>query len=129
MARRMVMGWMVLGLLAAPSWATDDQPNELQQIVVKLIGDQDKLFRAAGLDQVRSGAKGEEATKLFAAQLPRLDAAGQVALLSALADRGDAAARPAVLELLTSSQDESVRAAAIAALGALGKPADLPLLI
>jgi HEAT repeat protein len=123
------MGWIVLGLLAAPSWAADDQPNELQQMVVKLIGENDKLFRAAGLDQVRSGAKGEGATKLFAAQLPKLDPAGQVALLSALADRGDASARPAVLELLTASQDETVRAAAIAALGALGKPSDLPLLI
>jgi HEAT repeat protein len=133
MVRRTVIGWIVFGSLlaaqTATSWAEVISPNELLQMVVNLIGNKDKEFRAAGLDQVRSGAKGPEATKLFAGQLPKLDAAGQVALLSALADRGDAAARPAVLELLAASPDEDVRAAAIAALGKLGEPADLPLLI
>src|SRR5271170_4298298 len=112
MIRRTLIGWMVLGSLLALQpmtlWAADKKPNELLQMVVDLLGNEDTDFRAAGLDQVRSGAKGQEATRLFAAQLPKLDVAAQVVLLSALADRGDAAARPAVLELLTSSQDESV---------------------
>ena len=98
-------------------------------MIVKLIGENDNDFRAAGLDQIRTGAKGAAATKLFAAQLPKLDAAAQAALLVALADRGDAAARPAVLELLAASPSESLRAAALAALGKLGEPADLPLLV
>jgi HEAT repeat protein len=52
-----------------------------------------------------------------------------MALLDALADRGDLAARSAVLDLLASSPDASVRAAAIGALGRLGEPQDLPLLV
>src|SRR6516162_636906 len=77
--------------------AADEKPDELVQMIVKLLGDEDREFRAAGLDQVRTGAKGAAATKVFAARLPKLDASAQAALLSALADRGDMAARPAVL--------------------------------
>ncbi len=93
MVQRTVIGWFVVGSLSFLSTATlraaDEKPNELLQMVVDLIGDKDKDFRAAGLDQVRSEAKGPAATKLFAAQLPKLDASAQVGLLSALADRGD----------------------------------------
>src|SRR5260221_11633306 len=133
MIRQTVLVWFVLGSLsvlpAATLRAADEKSDDLVPMIVKLLGEKDTEFRAAGLDQVRSGAKGPAATKLFAAQLPKLDAAAQMALLSALSDRGDAAARPAVLELHSSSADETVRAAAIAALGKLGEPADLPLLI
>jgi HEAT repeat protein len=133
MSRQSVLDWIVIGSLlilpAAISRAADEKPDELLPMIVRLLGNEDREFRAAGLDQVRTGAKGAAATKLFAAQLPKLDSSGQVALLSALADRGDAAARPAVLERVQSGSDEAVRAAAISALGRLGEPADLPLLI
>jgi HEAT repeat protein len=59
------------------------------------------------------------ATAAFAAVLPKLDAAGQVLLISALADRGDAAAFDAVNALI-ASQEASVRVAAIAAMGKVG---------
>lgn len=133
MHRPMKTIWIVIGLsmilTSAMVPAADEKAGDYLQMVVDLLSNQDKEFRAAGLEQVRSGAKTPAATKLFAAQLSKLDSAGRVALLSALADRGDAAARPAVLELLTSSKDESVRSAAIGALGKLGEHADLALLI
>ena len=69
--------------------------------------------------------KGPEATRRFAALLPKLAPEAQVGLLGALAERGDAAARPAVLDLLNHSQGE-VRGAAIRALGALGDEDDVP---
>jgi HEAT repeat protein len=133
MVQRKITGWLVFGLLLAlPAFglrAADDKSDDLLQMVVKLIGVDDRDFRAAGLDQVRSGAKGAAATRLFADQLPKLDPSAQVALLGALGDRDDAAARPAVLRLLGSTQDENVRVAGLAALGKLGDPADLPLLV
>src|SRR5258708_40012281 len=121
MLRRTVIVWIVIGSLpglpAATLRAADEKPDELLQMIVKVIGDKDNDFRAAGLDQVRTGAKGQVPTKLFAAQLPKLGGSPQVALLSALAARDDAAARPAVLELLASSVGDDVRVAAVAALG------------
>ena len=132
MLRRTVLGWSVLGsLLLFPSAMSiaADTPDEFLQLVVKLIDDSDREFRAAGLDQVRTGAGGSAGTKLFAGRLLELDSAGQPALVSALADRGDPAARRAIVGLLKSSADEKVRTAAIRALGRLGEPADLPLLL
>jgi hypothetical protein len=133
MARRTMISGLVIGLLlVVPTTAlraAEDKPDEFLQTVIDLLGDKDKDLRAAGLDQVRTAAKGPAATKLFAAQLAKLGVGAQVALLSALADRGDAAARPAILDLLASSRDESVRVAAIGAFGKLGDAADLALLI
>jgi hypothetical protein len=126
--RLIVLGFILL-LSTGTLQAADAPSDEFVQFVVKLIGESDKEFRAAGLEQVRKAARGAAPTKLFAAQLTKLDASGQVALLSALADRGDVTARPAVLELCASSSDESVRAAAIGALGSLGGPDDVPLLV
>ena len=107
----------------------NDASSELLKMIVTLIADKDQDFRAAGLDHVRSGAKGTAATKLFTDQLPQLPPTSQVSLLNALSDRGDTSARSAVLDLLKSSQDESVRSAAISALSNLGNPSDLTLLI
>lgn len=133
MTRSILHCGLVVGLLlvlaAGTSQAADAQSEQFVQTVVKLIGDHDKEFRAAGLEQVRTAARGPAFTQLFAAQLTKLDAGGQIALLDALADRGDRAARSAVLELLGSSHDEDVRAAAVASLGRLGTPDDLPQLI
>jgi HEAT repeat protein len=124
----LVLAWLpffpMTGLRAA-----DEPSYELVQQILKLIGDPDREFRAAGLEQLRSGAKGAEATKLFASQLGKLDADGQAALLTALADRRDAVALPAVLEFVSAGKDANVRAAAIAAVGSLGSATDVPLLI
>ena len=107
--------------LAPPARADDD----LVQTVSNLVSDKDKDVRAVGLEQVRDEVKGPEATRRFAALLPKLAPEAQVGLLGALAERGDAAARPAVLDLLNHSQGE-VRGAAIRALGALGDKDDVP---
>jgi HEAT repeat protein len=126
----LIVGALSIGLPAGrASQAAETGSDEFVEMIVKLIGEHDREFRAAGLEQVRTAARGEASTQLFAAQLPKLDANGQVALLDALADRGDRAARSAVLELLGSSKDENVRAAAIVALGRLGGAEDLPLLV
>lgn len=139
MVRRVLQSLLMLGLLSIPSVITaraaeparaaEKPSDELLQLIVKLIGDPDREFRAAGLEQVRTAAQGAAATQLFASQLSKLDAGGQVALLHALADRGDAAARAAVLDLAASSKEATVRAAAIGTLGQLGSAADIPLLI
>ena len=122
--------WYVRLLAFALSSSAKDEPNsELVQMVVNLLSEKDKDLRAVGLDQVRNEAKGATATKQFAAQLPKLNAAEQAGLLSALADRGDAAALSAVIELLPTSRDEAVRAAAVSAVGSLGGAAELPLLL
>lgn len=116
-------------LLVSSSPAADAKPNELVQRIMTLLGNDDREFRAAALEQIRTSARGQASTQLFAAQLPKLDAGGQIALLAALADRGDAAALPAILTLLTSAQDEAVRAAALSALGKLGGLGELGILV
>ncbi len=70
---------------------------------------------------------GANATKAFAALLPKLDVTMQVTLLGLLAARGDTAARPAVLEA-AKHQDEAVRVAALNALAGVGEPGDALLL-
>ena len=120
---------IALPVVTATLPAADVQSDPFVAQVIKLIGDKDREFRAAGLEQVRTGAAGSEFTRLFAAELTKLNADGQVLLLTALADRGDREARPAVLHLLAASPDHAVRAAAIAALGRLGTAEDLPLLV
>ena len=132
MLRRISLSVLVLTLLAGMSQfgrADDKSSEELVKLIVKLIGDPDREFRAAGLEKVRSSAKGAAATQVFAAQLAKLDAAGQMALLNALADRRDSAAKTAVLDLLNASKDEQVRASALLALGSLGGVDDLPLVV
>jgi HEAT repeat protein len=133
MSRRQLFGSFLAGLMLVLATvalqAADAPPKQSVRLVLKLLADKDREFRAAGLDQVRNAARGEAFTQLFAAQLTKLDADGQVALLDALADRGDIAARSAVLDLLASSHDTNVRAAAISALGRLGGSEDLSLFI
>jgi hypothetical protein len=112
---------LVFGPRIAPALAADD----LVETVSNLVADKDKDLRAVGLEQVRDDVKGPEATRRFAALLPKLAPEAQVGLLGALAERGDAAARPAVLDLLGNSPAD-VRGAAIRALGALGDKDDVP---
>ena len=108
--------------ITAPACADD----ELVQTVSDLVSDKDKDVRAVGLEQVRDEVKGPEATRRFAALLPKLAPEAQVGLLGALAERGDAAARLAVLDLLKHTEGGEVRGAAIRALGALGDKDDVP---
>ena len=110
---------------APPSTPLAGAEEDIVKTVSDLVCDKDKDVRALGLEQVRDEVKGPEATRRFAALLPKLAPEAQVGLLGALAGRGDAAARPAVLDLLDHSQGE-VRAAAIRALGALGDKDDVP---
>ncbi len=109
--------------------AAEEASSELLRMIVTLIGDDDRDFRAAGLDHIRSGVKGVASTKLFTDQLAKLPTDGQVSLLSALSDRGDRSAKLAILQLQKTSQDETVRAAAITVLGRLGDASDIPFLI
>lgn len=117
-----------MGLLLAGTSSVAAPADEAVQIVINLLRDPDKEIRALAFDQIRSEVKGPEATRQFAAELPKLDPAIQAGLLSALADRGDTEARPAVLEILNAPGEEPVKLAAIEALGALGRSADVPLL-
>jgi HEAT repeat protein len=120
---------VVPGGLTATVWGAEEAGNELVSLIVGLLGEKDKDLRAVGLDQIRSEAKGEAATRQFAAQLPKLPAEAQAGLLSALADRGDEAARPAVIDVLNATPDETVKLAALGAIGALGDASNLPLLL
>jgi HEAT repeat protein len=106
--------------------AADDDAVDL---ILTLLADNDKEIRSLALEQVRTEAKGEAATKKFAAQLKSLPPESQIGLLSALADRGDKAAKPAVLETLKSNTSIEAKVAAIEALGHLGDAADLALLM
>jgi HEAT repeat protein len=130
---RWLSGILICAALAWSATANaaraEEAGGDLVSMIVGLLADQDREFRAAALDQIRTGAKGAEATKQFAAQLPKLPAETQIGLLSALGDRGDAAALPAVTELLGSTPDEPVKVAAIVALGTLGGAADYPRLL
>ena len=85
-------------------------------------------MRAIGLQQVRSEAPGEAATKQFIQLLPKLGPEARAELVDALGERGDPAARLAVLDVLQSA-DEATRAAALRALAKLGSEADVPLLV
>lgn len=121
---------LILTVLAiSPMQARADAKSELVEQIVKLLGNPDREFRAAALEQIRTSAKGADETKAFAAQLPKLEPSAQAALVVALADRGDPAARQAIVGLLGSSKDEEVRSAALAALGEIGSVDDLPALI
>ncbi len=114
--------------LAGPAFVWADATDDLVQQIVRLLGNPDREFRAAGLEAVRNSAKGAAHTQTFAAQLPKLDTSSQAALITALGDRGDVAARPAVIEQLTN-KDEEVRVSALAALSSFGDPSDVPTLI
>jgi len=117
-----------LGLLANAAPAQEKNTERIR-MVLELLQDRDKDMRSVALEQVRSEAKGADATKQFASQLPELMPAAQIGLLSALGSRGDDAAKPEILSLLKTSSDESVRIAAMGALGELGDSTELPVLL
>jgi HEAT repeat protein len=118
---------MVALALSGTLRAAEAPGEELVQMIITLVSDKDRDMRSVGLQQVREEAKGPEATKKFAALLPKLSVDAQAGLLDALGDRADKSARPAVVAML-KSPDEAVRAAALKALGSLGAGEDVPVL-
>jgi len=116
---------LLVGLASAPIAKAD----EAVTMVVDLVTGDDAEMRAIGLDRIRHGAKGEAATRSFAALIDAQPAARQVDLVRALADRGDAAALPSLTALMAKSEDPAVRTAVIAALGALGGSGEVPVLV
>jgi HEAT repeat protein len=118
----LVTSFLAVILALAPATRAAD---DLVQSVMDLVCDKDEDVRVLGLEQVRDEAKGAEATRRFAALLPKLPPDAQIGLLGALAGRGDAAARPALIDRVKNSQGD-VRGAAIRALGALGGKDDVP---
>lgn len=82
--------------------------NEMRLIASRLIGE----------------VPGTAVTTAFAAALPNLPAAGQIALLDELGVRGDAAARADVVGLAKGA-DANVQLSALRALGAVGNANDV----
>ncbi|MCU0871110.1 MAG: HEAT repeat domain-containing protein [Pirellulaceae bacterium] len=116
------------GSATASLLAAEAPSADLLQLIADLVSDPDKEMRAIGLQQVRSEAPGEAATKEFVQLLPKLRPEACAELVEALGERGDPAAGPAILEVL-QSPDEATRAAALRALAKLGSEADVPLLV
>jgi HEAT repeat protein len=104
----------------------DEVNQDILNMVIDALKSDDPQMQTGAITIVRE-IQGEEVTKALAQELPKLPAAAQVQLLSALADRGDATALPAVIEA-SKSQDESVRIAALRAVGQLGNATSVPLL-
>lgn len=120
-----------VALIGPAGWARGQEAatDDTIELVVGLLSDADKEMRAIGLEQVRSEAKGEAATRKFAELLAKgLPSDAQVGLINALTDRGDAAARPAIVELL-ASPDGPVKTAAANSLGYLGQAEDVGRLV
>jgi len=118
----LVLGWSGVGQPAAD----DADDKELIDMVIEALRGDDPELQSAVIPIVRD-VPGPGVTKALVQELPKLPAAGQVQLLSALGDRGDAAALPAVLDA-AKSQDESVRVAALRAIGQLGNAANIAVL-
>ncbi|MFM1903423.1 MAG: hypothetical protein RLZZ440_1323 [Planctomycetota bacterium] len=114
-------------LPAAPPSAAARQAGDA---VLALVAEGDADMQAVALERVRDGDSlaGAWFTTEAAARLAGLSPDRQARLLVALADRGDPAALPAVRPLAVAA-DERVKLAAIALLGRLGEPADVPLLV
>lgn len=87
-------------------------------LMVQAIADEKSPAEGAAL-QLASKLGGPATTLALANLLPKLSAAGQIAVLFALEQRGDRSAQPAIAMMLRS-EDVNVRLAAIAALGELG---------
>jgi len=87
-------------------------------LVVEALTNADPTIQAVAIKFVGKLA-GENATKAFVKQLPKMTAPGKVLLLESLSKRGDKAALP-VIVTATNDRDSNVRTAALRALGILG---------
>jgi len=99
---------------------------EAISIVIDALKSGDAAMQAGAIALVRD-IPGEEVTKALAKELPNLPVAGQIQLLSALADRGDRTALPAVVGA-AKAKEVAVRVAALKALGQLGDASSVSLL-
>ncbi len=86
----------------------------------------DPRVQAASIKAL-SSVPGPEVTVAMAGTLPKLQSAGRVRMVTALAERGDRAAIPAIL---AAANDEAleVRVAAIDGLAAISEPSAVPML-
>jgi HEAT repeat protein len=96
--------------------------------VLSLLTSPDGDLRGVALDRVRHGLWGSWFTTELVAELPRLPASQQVALLAALAERGDPAALPTGRQLAAAGSAE-IRAAAVGLLCRLGGGSEISLLV
>jgi HEAT repeat protein/type 1 glutamine amidotransferase len=103
---------------AALKGLVDASPQDAVKLVVDVLKGGDPALQPTAIWLVRK-LLGTEATQTIAAELLNLSPAGQVQLLSALADRGDPAAAPAVVAA-AKAHDQQVRIAALKALSPLG---------
>ena len=102
-----------------------DRDGGEKRIVATLQGSDASLKPAAIAATV--SVKADDASKKFAAELPKLEPHEQVLLIEALAQHRDAAARAAIQGQLGAT-DKSVRLAAIQAVGQDGDAAAVPVL-
>jgi len=117
-----------VGTWSAPATAEAADPADAIGLTIDFLTGDDAELRAIGLDRLRHGLAGRDATTRAAALLATLPPSRQVELAAALATRGDAAAVPALTALVAASQDPSVRAAALEAVGRLGGGGEVTLL-
>lgn len=96
-------------------------------VVVAALRDQNRMVRTTARGCVRT-MQGQNATELFADEVPRVSADEQVLLIGALADRGDPAALPRIIAEAKSTGTQ-VRKAALQAVGKLGDASFVDLLV
>ena len=101
--------------------------DEAIAIVMRPLLTNDPGMQSAAVSLIRD-IPGAKATKVFAAQLSKLEPAAQALLIAALAERGDPGAGPEVLKL-AGSKNAAVRVAALHALGRIGGVAAVPALV
>lgn len=124
-----IAGLVCLALAVPAPAAAPTVPEEAVRLAIDLLGRDDADFRTIGLDGVRHGLRGVDATRRFASLLTEAAAPRQAALVQALADRGDPAALPAITATFAATQDPDVRRAALVALGRLGGAAEVAPLV
>jgi HEAT repeat protein len=93
-------------------------PEKATPLVLDAIASKDPLVQA-GAVRLTLLLPSPQATAAIVARLEKLDIAGKVLLLGALADRGDRSAAGAVTKRM-EDKEEAVRVAAIQAMGTLG---------
>jgi len=102
------------------------EPEKAVGLVVDVLKGSDPAMQAEAISFTRQ-IPGKEMTQALAAEMPNLSPAGQVQLLSALADRKDTAALPVVVTAAKAPQEE-VRIAAFKAMASLGDASTVVLL-
>jgi hypothetical protein len=127
------VAWLAATCLACTAGrfavAAEPQTQTAVQMAIDLLGSGDADVRQIALDRIRTGVRGDAATRRLAELVPTLQPARQAELVTALAERGDRAAVPAILALLGSSADATVRTAALRGLAALGGTAEVSTLV